>query len=232
MPALVVVVSAANTGNAVDVAVPNYCSDCGSNQMMVAVPQNDTRERAVCQDCGHVVYANPKIVVACVILDASAPQRCLLGQRAIQPRVGYWGFPQGFMEQGETTREAAVREVYEEFQLRLPKEPSALKLRAIYNVPGSVQIVYEARVDAATTTIPLAGTLECSAVAWFPRDQLPELCFPTVQWALDHCWSTTTSDNNIRNPRIQQKTKFFDAALDRWIALEDEPLNDASIFSA
>jgi ADP-ribose pyrophosphatase YjhB (NUDIX family) len=214
------------------VAVPKYCSDCGSNQMIVSVPQNDTRERAVCNDCGRVVYANPKIVVACVILDASQPQRCLLGQRAIAPRAGYWGFPQGFLEEGETTREAAVREVYEEFQLRLPEEPSALKLRAIYNVvPGSVQIVYEARVDATATTTIIPSTLECQAIAWFPRDQLPELCFPTVQWALDHCWSIMSS-NNTHNNRIQQKTKTFDAALDRWIALEDEPLGDATNFSA
>ena len=198
--------------------------------MMVTVPLNDTRERAVCQDCGHVVYTNPKIVVACVILEAedasssSSQPRCLLGQRAIEPRSGYWGFPQGFMEEGETTREAAIREVYEEFQWRLPGGPSALKLRAIYNVPGSVQIVYEARVDAASS-LPLVATTECRAVAWFPRDQLPELCFPTVQWALDHCWS------NDRD-RIQQKTKAYDAALDRWIAREDEPLGDATDFPA
>ena len=35
-------------------------------------------------------------------------------RRAIEPRVGKWGFPQGFLELGESTREGAARETMEE----------------------------------------------------------------------------------------------------------------------
>ena len=205
--------------------------------MAISIPRgaSDHRARVVCQDCGHVVYSNPKVVVACVLLDtsittsssSSSSPRCLLGQRAIAPRAGYWGFPQGFLEHGETTREAAVREVQEEFQLHHSLIPADLQLRAIYNIPGSVQLVYEARVDAATVQYA-KSTAECSAIAFFERDQLPELCFPTVQWALDHCWSlpAASSDGNNTN-RIQQKTKAYGGAvLDKWIEVEDEPLGE------
>ena len=36
--------------------------------------------------------------------------RILLCRRAIEPRLGYWTIPAGFMENGETTQEAARRE--------------------------------------------------------------------------------------------------------------------------
>jgi len=199
------------------IKLPNFCENCGSDQMVAKVPDGDDRERAVCGDCDNIVYSNPKVVVACVILDQNNDQ-CLLGQRTIEPRAGYWGFPQGFMEDGETSRQAATREAYEEMRIKL--DPSALQLRCVYNVPGSVQLVYEARVDA--TAIEYAETTqECSKIDFFGHDNLPELCFPTVQWALDHCWSSPSS-------RIQQKTKAYDAAMDKWSEEEDEVLKDLS----
>ncbi len=35
-------------------------------------------------------------------------------KRAIEPRLGYWTLPAGFMENGETTAQAAARETLEE----------------------------------------------------------------------------------------------------------------------
>jgi hypothetical protein len=32
-------------------------------------------------------------------------------------------------------------------------------------------------------------TTESTVVKWFSVDALPELCFPTVQWAIAHCSS-------------------------------------------
>lgn len=197
------------------IELPNFCSNCGSASMELRVPENDERLRACCNDCNSVVYSNPKIVVACVVLDDTGDY-CLLGRRAIEPRKGYWGIPQGFMEHGETTREAAVREVFEETgAIVLPDD---LRFRAIYNVPGSVQLVYEARVDG-NVKLP-ETTLESTEIKFFSHQSLPELCFPTVQWAIDHVRSSTSTATN----RIQQKTKFYDAATDKWGVFEDEAL--------
>lgn len=51
-------------------------------------------------------------VVSCVVI--TEHKRILLAKRAIEPRKGTWGIPQGFMEHGETTRRAAAREIEEE----------------------------------------------------------------------------------------------------------------------
>jgi len=40
--------------------------------------------------------------------------RILLCKRAIEPRLGYWTIPAGFMENGETTQQGAAREAQEE----------------------------------------------------------------------------------------------------------------------
>jgi ADP-ribose pyrophosphatase YjhB (NUDIX family) len=51
-------------------------------------------------------------VVGCVPEDPSG--KILLCRRAIEPRLGYWTFPAGFMENNETLQQAAARESYEE----------------------------------------------------------------------------------------------------------------------
>ena len=56
-------------------------------------------------------YKNPLLVLGCV------PQwegKILLCRRAIEPRLGYWTVPAGFMENGETMQHAAARECHEE----------------------------------------------------------------------------------------------------------------------
>jgi ADP-ribose pyrophosphatase YjhB (NUDIX family) len=88
----------------------NFCSLCGQ-PVTVRVPEGDHRPRHVCTACGHVHYQNPKIVAGCV---PEHEGRILLCRRAIEPRRGYWTIPAGFMENGETTQEAARRESVEE----------------------------------------------------------------------------------------------------------------------
>ena len=93
-------------------SVPNFCADCGSAAMVLKIPPGDERLRACCDHCGRIEYQNPKIVASCVV---RCPQgKVLLAKRAIEPRRGTWGIPQGFMEHGETSLQAAAREVYEE----------------------------------------------------------------------------------------------------------------------
>ena len=88
----------------------NFCSHCGQPVTQL-VPEGDHRLRYVCTACGQVHYQNPKIVAGCV---PEHDGRILLCRRAIEPRRGYWTIPAGFMENGETTQEAARRESVEE----------------------------------------------------------------------------------------------------------------------
>ncbi len=87
-----------------------FCSHCGQ-PVTLRVPEGDHRPRHVCTGCGVVHYQNPKIVAGCV---PEYEGRILLCRRAIEPRLGYWTIPAGFMENGETTQDAARRESLEE----------------------------------------------------------------------------------------------------------------------
>ena len=90
----------------------NFCSHCGQ-PVTLRVPEGDHLPRHVCTSCGTVHYQNPKIVAGCV---PEHEGRILLCRRAIEPRLGYWTIPAGFMENGETTQDAARRESMEEAQ--------------------------------------------------------------------------------------------------------------------
>jgi hypothetical protein len=88
----------------------NYCSNCGS-PVVLRVPEGEHLPRHVCPSCTTIHYQNPKLVVGCV---PEHDGRILLCRRAIEPRVGFWTIPAGFMENGETLQQAAARESQEE----------------------------------------------------------------------------------------------------------------------
>src|SRR5210317_1863285 len=87
-----------------------FCMACGS-QLELKVPLGDNRERHVCITCGEIHYQNPKIVTGCIPV---WEDKVLLCKRAIEPRYGLWTVPAGFMENGESTEQAAIRETWEE----------------------------------------------------------------------------------------------------------------------
>ena len=87
-----------------------FCPDCGST-VSRRIPEDDNRERAICDDCGTVHYQNPLIIVGCVV---ESEGKILLCKRSIEPRYGYWTIPAGFMELGETLVGGAARETLEE----------------------------------------------------------------------------------------------------------------------
>src|SRR6185369_12484373 len=87
-----------------------YCSDCG-HEVELRVPAGDHVMRHVCPDCGTIHYRNPKVIVGCV---PEWEDRILMCKRAIEPRLGRWTFPAGFLELGETSGQGAAREALEE----------------------------------------------------------------------------------------------------------------------
>ncbi|WP_333839650.1 NUDIX hydrolase, partial [Pelomicrobium sp.] len=118
----------------------NFCSNCGA-RVEYRVPPGDTLPRYVCPACGAIHYQNPKIVVGCI---PEWEDRVLLCRRAIEPRYGYWTLPAGFMENGETTFQAALRETMEEARARVELGP----LYTVYNLPhvNQVYLMFRARL--------------------------------------------------------------------------------------
>jgi ADP-ribose pyrophosphatase YjhB (NUDIX family) len=149
---------------------------CGQ-RLTSAVPEGDTRRRLICLDCGFVHYLNPRPVAGTIPVREDGA--ILLVRRAIEPRIGTWVFPGGFMDLGETAEEAAVRETREEAMV----EVEELRLVGVYtrSGPGVVVIVYEARALGAGEAGP-----ECSEVGWFAPDAIPweELSFDSTEAAL------------------------------------------------
>jgi ADP-ribose pyrophosphatase YjhB (NUDIX family) len=88
----------------------NFCSECGA-PVILDVPSGDNLPRHVCTACQTVHYQNPKMVVGCIPV---WNDQILLCRRAIEPRYGLWTLPAGFMENGETAVQGAVRETREE----------------------------------------------------------------------------------------------------------------------
>ncbi len=85
-----------------------FCPDCG---LELAEAMIQGRMRLQCASCGFVRYENPLPVVVAVAFRGG---RFLLIKRGIPPKKGYWGFPSGFVESGETPEEACLRELEEE----------------------------------------------------------------------------------------------------------------------
>ena len=110
----------------------NYCTQCGA-KVELRVPEGDSHMRHVCPRCGEIHYLNPKLVIGCI---AEWEGDILLCRRAIEQRYGLWTLPAGFMENGESTSAAALRETFEEACARVEID----ELFALVNIPHINQV--------------------------------------------------------------------------------------------
>ncbi|MGY0218784.1 NUDIX hydrolase [Endozoicomonadaceae bacterium StTr2] len=156
----------------------NFCSQCGG-QIERRVPAGDNRERDVCPQCGFIHYQNPKVIVGCLPVYQN---KVLLCRRAIDPRYGLWTLPAGFMELGETTRQGAERETWEEARATV----SNLELYSVFNLPhiGQVYCIFRSELEKPEFS-PGEESLE---VALFEEEEIPwdELAFMTISRTLKH----------------------------------------------
>lgn len=155
----------------------NYCCQCGET-VNLRVPEGDHLARFVCDACGVVHYQNPKIVAGCILEWAD---KILLCRRAIEPRKGLWTLPAGFMENGETTQQAAARETWEEARA----QADDLTLYGVFNLPhiSQVYIMFRGRLHEGAAS---AGP-ESLEVALFSEHEIPwsQLAFPVVKESLE-----------------------------------------------
>ena len=149
-----------------------FCSNCGA-AVVKRVPPGDTLPRWVCDACGEIHYSNPKLVVGTV---PEHEGRLLLCRRAIEPRYGYWTLPAGFMENGETVMQAALRETIEEAGAKVEVGAPFSMISVPY--VNQVHVFYLARLRALAFK-PGEETLE---VRMFSEAEIPwdQVAFRTV----------------------------------------------------
>ncbi|GAA4328431.1 NUDIX hydrolase [Pigmentiphaga soli] len=153
-----------------------YCSQCG-NVLTRRIPDDDNRERDVCDYCGAIHYQNPRNVLGTIPV---WEDKVLLCRRAIEPRRGFWTLPAGFMELGETTAQGAARETREEagahFELG--------ELFAVIDIPqvDQVHFFFLARL----TDLDFSPGEESLEVALFAEADIPwrDLAFRSISTAL------------------------------------------------
>ncbi len=163
----------------------NFCSNCGA-PVSLRIPPGDSLPRHICDRCGSIHYQNPRLVIGAL---AEWHERILLCRRAIEPRYGLWTLPAGFMENAETTAEAAIRETLEEACARI----EIGDLFSLINVPhiNQVHLVYRARL-IDLDFCPGAETLE---VGLFEESEIPwnELAFRSISMTLRYFYDDRRS---------------------------------------
>ncbi len=148
-----------------------YCPYCGSK---LAYRMINQRQRLKCTACASILYENPIVGVAAIILDH---EKCLLlGQRRSGPYQGLWCIPCGYLEYDEDIHTGVKRELKEETNLDI-------EVGQVYSVQSnrhdpdcySVGVWYLARIIKGDIQ---PGDDLCD-LGFFPLNNIPPLAFPT-----------------------------------------------------
>lgn len=149
----------------------HYCLKCGTELVTRVIEGRDVE---ACPQDDFVLWHDPKVTTAVVVeVDGGV----VLGRRAIEPGLGLWCLPGGFVNDDEGPWEAAARECMEEICAAV----ELTRLIGVYHIPkrgapSMVGIAYQAKL--ADGSRPSPGT-EMLEVGVFPPDVLPPLAFPS-----------------------------------------------------
>jgi ADP-ribose pyrophosphatase YjhB (NUDIX family) len=167
----------------------HYCPKCG-RRLTKRRRTPDGRSHPAC-GCGYIQFTNPKVVAGALPIRRG---RVALLRRDLEPSLGLWTFPAGFVDRGETPVDAAVRETREESGLEVVPQ----RLLTLIATPGSpiLIIVYLAAVRSGT----LQALSECLEARWFARSEIPwrQLAFPSTATALKLWLAQHTRGNRLR----------------------------------
>jgi ADP-ribose pyrophosphatase YjhB (NUDIX family) len=153
-----------------------FCSSC-AHPVTVRIPDGDHLPRHVCGGCGTIHYQNPRLIVGCV---PEFEGKILLCRRAIEPRLGFWTLPAGFMENGESMQAGAARESMEE---ALAKVAIGSPLAIVHVLHANqVHVMFRAKL----LNDDFGAGPESLEVALFEEHAIPwtEVAFRSVDYAL------------------------------------------------
>lgn len=147
----------------------HYCVNCGG---AMALREIEGRMLEACPNDDFVLWRDPKVAAAVVV---EANGGIVVGRRAIEPALGEWCLPGGFVNDDESPVEAATRECLEEIGAKV----RVTGLVGVYHIarrtaPSMIVIAYRARVNTGSS---LHAGHEMQELQVFTPDRLPELAF-------------------------------------------------------
>lgn len=153
-----------------------FCCKC-ANPVIFTDVEGDHRSRYVCTSCGKIHYQNPRIITGCLPI---WKDKVLLCKRAIEPRLGLWNVPGGFLENDETVEAGAAREVLEEANIAV----EIIGIHSIYSLPhfGQVYLHFLAQL----TDLSFSCGVESLEVRLFSEEEIPweEMAFTSSTFCL------------------------------------------------
>jgi 8-oxo-dGTP diphosphatase len=153
-----------------------FCPRCGGDLEKRQVKPTEPK-RLVCLNCSFIFYQDPKVVAGTIF---TLNGGIVLLKRGVEPAMGKWVFPGGYVDRGESVQEAAIRETREESQM----EVKLGRLLNVYSYTRSpnVIVVYAAEVVSGE----LAAGDESVEARVFTAEEIPweNLAFDSTRDAL------------------------------------------------
>ncbi|NNF99582.1 MAG: NUDIX domain-containing protein [Desulfobacteraceae bacterium] len=145
------------------------CPYCGAT---LTTRFTEGRDRRYCDQCRTPIYENPIPATCLVVVDSD--DRVLLVKRGVEPKIGMWCLPGGFMELDETPENAAFRELSEETGL----SAANAKLLGVTSMPNDQYhtVLMIGYLVTKYRGLPAAGD-DATDLAFFDSDDLPEVAF-------------------------------------------------------
>jgi len=143
-----------------------YCRRCGTTMSEKVI---EGSPRPYCTQCGHVEFYDPKVAAVVV---SSLSDMVLMVRRGVQPALGQWSFPSGYVDRSEAVEDAARREVMEETGLDI----RLTRMIGVYSSTGSPVILVV--FDGVVTGGQARAGFDVQEVGRFHKNDLPGMPFP------------------------------------------------------
>jgi ADP-ribose pyrophosphatase YjhB (NUDIX family) len=148
----------------------NFCPSCGT---AMRDAERFGQMRRVCPACHYVQFDDPKVAAGAFIQQDG---KILLVKRGVEPEIGKWALPAGYVDYGEDPAEAAIRETLEETGLQI-QITDLFDVILTHSLNEVIFIIYRAE--------PIGGELQADddveEVAWFGKDDIPEVAFDSTR---------------------------------------------------
>lgn len=167
---------------------PRYCPHCAH---LLEERETFDRLRPICPVCGFVHFRDPKAGVSVMVEQEG---QILLVQRAIEPGLGLWALPSGFIEWDESAEQAVIRECREETGLIVDRVQllEVTHYTEDFRGPG-INLTFRAEVVGGR----LHPGSEVMAACFFPPARLPapdRIAFASHRRLLEE-WQSSAADS-------------------------------------